>query len=286
MRAVSLHSDVIVVTSQLLQAHCTIIRGPGGEEAFVVDSPVLPEELELLPSLLAQAGFPQVRGLLATHADWDHLLARIAFPQAPLGCAESTAARLRAAPGAAQRELRAFDQELLIERARPLALGSIQALAVPGRCRIENSDLELHGADGHTPDGMAVWIPWASVLIAGDYLSPVEIPTIAPTTIGPTAIGPTAIGPATIAPAVGQADAIDAYLATLERLSPLVARASHVVPGHGPIMKGARAHAVLEEDRAYLQQLSERGLEAVLPAGRRNAEQRRLHGENVAHIRA
>jgi len=135
--------------------------------------------------------------------------------------------------------------------------------------------------DGHTPDGMAVWIPWASVLIAGDYLSPVEIPTIAPTTIGPTAIGP-----ATIAPAVGQADAIDAYLATLERLSPLVARASHVVPGHGPIMEGARAHAVLEEDRAYLQQLRERGLEAVLPAGRRNAEQRRLHGENVAHIRA
>jgi glyoxylase-like metal-dependent hydrolase (beta-lactamase superfamily II) len=118
------------------------------------------------------------------------------------------------------------------------------------------------------------------VLVAGDYLSPVEIPTIGPTTIAPS------VGQApTIGSAVGEGPAIDAYLTTLERLRPLVARASQVVPGHGPIMEGARAHAVLEEDRAYLQQLRERGAEAVLPAGRRNAEQRRLHGANVAHIR-
>ena len=31
MRAVSLHRDVILVTSALLQANCTIVRGPGGE---------------------------------------------------------------------------------------------------------------------------------------------------------------------------------------------------------------------------------------------------------------
>ena len=37
-------------------------------------------------------------------------------------------------------------------------------------------ELELHPADGHTSDGTAVWIPWARVLVAGDYLSPVEIP--------------------------------------------------------------------------------------------------------------
>ena len=27
-----------------------------------------------------------------------------------------------------------------------------------------------------TQDGMAVWVPWARVLVCGDYLSPVEIP--------------------------------------------------------------------------------------------------------------
>src|SRR5580698_8733722 len=97
MRAVALHRDVIVVTSQLLQAHCTLVRGPAGsrdlegegapgpeapapdDETFVIDSPVLPEELELLSAVVEQAGFRQPQGLLATHADWDHVLAPLAF---------------------------------------------------------------------------------------------------------------------------------------------------------------------------------------------------------------
>jgi len=90
VRAVSVHADVVVVTSQVWQTTCIAVRS--GEEAFVIDSPVLGEELEALPALLAQAGFP-VTGLLATHADWDHLLGRLAFPAAALGVAETTAAR-------------------------------------------------------------------------------------------------------------------------------------------------------------------------------------------------
>jgi glyoxylase-like metal-dependent hydrolase (beta-lactamase superfamily II) len=89
VKAISLHRDVLVVTSQLLQVNCTIVRE--GEESFVIDSPVLPEELDLLASLLEQAGFPAPHGLLVTHADWDHVLAPLAFPQAALGCAESSA---------------------------------------------------------------------------------------------------------------------------------------------------------------------------------------------------
>jgi glyoxylase-like metal-dependent hydrolase (beta-lactamase superfamily II) len=273
VKAISLHRDVIVVTSQLLQAHCTIVRGPagggsdsgegphgGGGEVFVIDSPVLPDELELLPSLLEQAAFGLPRGLLATHADWDHLLGRIAFPEAALGCAESTAARLRAEPGAAQRELRAFDEELYVDRHRPLSLGSIQALTVPGRCAIRDAELELHPAEGHTADGMAVWIPWARVLVAGDYLSAIELPILS------------------------RQSTVDAYLATLARLRPLLAAAEHVVPGHGPVLTGAGALTVLEEDSAYLRALRERGAEAELPPGRRANSQRELHAENVAAL--
>src|SRR3954466_6959877 len=106
MRAVGVHADVIVVTSRVWQTTCTAVRS--GEEALVVDSPVYPDELELLPTVLAQARF-SVKGLLATHADWDHPLPRDAFPDAPLGCAEATAARLASAPGEAQRKLRDFD---------------------------------------------------------------------------------------------------------------------------------------------------------------------------------
>jgi glyoxylase-like metal-dependent hydrolase (beta-lactamase superfamily II) len=258
VRAVSLHRDVLVVTGAVLHVNCVIVRGD--DETFVIDSPVLPDELDALPTLLQQARFAAPSGLLATHGDWDHLLGRLAFPDVALGCAESTAERLRASPGEAQRELRTFDEELLLERPRPLALGSMQALPVPGRCEIGDRELELHRADGHTADGMAVWVGWAQVLVAGDYLSTIEIPTL------------------------NAGDTVDAYLATLERLTALVPEAEHVVPGHGPVLDGKRALGVLEEDRAYLLQLVERGEAAALPSGRTTTAQRRAHVKNAARL--
>jgi glyoxylase-like metal-dependent hydrolase (beta-lactamase superfamily II) len=278
MRAVALHRDVIVVTSQLYQAHCTLVRGPaaedGGvlEEAFAIDSPVLPEELELLPSLVEQAGFSQPQGLLATHADFDHVLGPMAFPEAPLGCAQSTAERLRAEPGAAQRELRRLDEELLIERPRPLALGAVQALAVPGRCEVGAGELELYPATGHTGDGMAVWIGWARVLVAGDYLSGIELPGIRSAEPWMQAAG------------YPPQEPLEEYVATLERLRPLVAAAEHVVPGHGPVLDREAALGVLDEDLSYLQELRERGAGAALPEHRRSKSQRELHAQNVARL--
>jgi glyoxylase-like metal-dependent hydrolase (beta-lactamase superfamily II) len=267
VRAVSLHRDVIVVTSALLQVNCVIVRGVVGADAedaqdargevFVIDSPVLPDELDALPALLEQAQFPAASGLLATHGDWDHVLGPLAFPGVPLGCAESTAERLQSSPGEAQRALRGFDEELTIERVRPLALGAVQALPVPGRCEIGDGELELHPTDGHTVDGMAIVIPWARTLVLGDYLSPVEIPTL------------------------GAGSTIDAYLATLERLRPLLAHAEQVVPGHGAVMDSARAEILLQEDVAYLTELRRGGARAALPESRRSHQQRRLHAENV-----
>ena len=84
---------------------------------------------------------------------------------------------------------------------------------------------------------MAVWVPWARVLVAGDYLSPVEIPMLSP------------------------GGSVAAYIATLNRLEPLVEQADHVVPGHGGPIDGTRALAILREDRAYLEAL-QRGEDA------------------------
>ena len=56
---------------------------------------------------------------------------------------------------------------------------------------------------------MAIWIPWARVLVCGDYLSPVEIPWLS------------------------ESGSREDYLETLDRLEPLVEQAEHVVPGHG-----------------------------------------------------
>ena len=77
MRAVSLSEDALLVTSAFWQTNAVALRA-GGESALI-DSPYLPDELDALPGLLAGAGF-EPDGLLATHADFDHLLGRLAFP--------------------------------------------------------------------------------------------------------------------------------------------------------------------------------------------------------------
>lgn len=77
---------------------------------------------------------------------------------------------------------------------------------------------------------------------------------------------------------------LDAYLATLARLRPLLEVADTVVPGHGAPLERERALSVLGEDEAYLRALGERGAEAPLPPGRDTGEQRRIHGNNLIEL--
>jgi glyoxylase-like metal-dependent hydrolase (beta-lactamase superfamily II) len=258
MRLVALHSDVIVFVSRVWQTTCTAVRAGG--EGFVIDSPVYPDELDALPGILEQAGFP-VSGLLVTHADWDHLLGRLAFPQAALGCAGATAARLQAELGSAQRELRRFDEEQYVERRGALALAGTQELPVPGHLSLGHAqELELHAAAGHTADGMAIRIPWAKVLVCGDYLSPVEIPMIGP------------------------GGALDAYERSLATLGALLDGVEWVVPGHGAPLGVEEARRIHAEDSQYVRALVSDGRDARLPDGRRTTRQREIHAENVQRI--
>ena len=245
MRAVGVHPDVVVVTSRMWQTTCTAIRA--GDEAMLIDSPYFPDELEALPALLGQAGF-SVSALLATHADYDHLLGRAAYPALALGVGESTAIRLRSEPGIAQKELRDADGEHYVERSPPLSLGSYQSLPVPGYVGLGDEELELHPAEGHTADGTAVFARWAGVLCVGDYLSDVEIPMV---------------------------HDLDEYRATLARLAPLVEAAEAVVPGHGSPHDRDTALRLLDEDLRYLD-----GFEK-LPPGRDTPRQRAIHADNV-----
>ena len=232
-----------------------------GEECMLIDSPYFPDELELLPALLAQAGF-EPDGLLATHADYDHLLGRLAFPGLALGVGWPTAERLRSEPGAAQRELRDADAEHYVERPAPLALGQYQELPVPGSVEIGDAELELHPADGHAPDGTAFMARFAGVLVCGDYLSDVEIPLIA------------------------AAGSLDDYRATLARLAPLVEAADVIVPGHGSPHDRETALRILEEDSDYLDALAAGEDPPRFPAGRNTSRQRAIHADNVSkHVR-
>jgi len=257
VRAVSVHTDALVLTSGMWQTNAVALRS--GSEAMLVDSPYFPDELELLPGVLAQAGF-EPDGLIATHGDFDHLLGRLAFPGLALGVGELTAERLQREPGAAQRELRDADAEFYVTRPRPLALGSVQALPVPGSVELGDGELELHPAEGHTGDGLAVLAPDHGLLACGDYLSDVELPMISP------------------------GGSLAAYRATLARLGPLVERCETVVPGHGSPLERDAALRVLDEDVDYLDALERGDERPELPPGRDTGAQRKLHAENLAAV--
>jgi len=259
VRAVSVNADAIVVTSLMWQTTATAVRS--GEETMLIDSPYFPDELELLPAVLGQAGF-EPSALLATHGDFDHVLARLAFPELSLGVAESTMLRLQRSPGEAQRDLRDRDHEYYVTRPRPLALGGTQSLPVPGKLGLGGEELELHPAEGHTGDGMAVFAPWLGLLVCGDYLSAVEIPML------------------------GLGAAAAEYRATLARLAPLVERAETVVVGHGPPSSREGALRLLEEDVGYLDALERGEQRPRLPEGRDSGRQRAIHQENLSALDA
>jgi glyoxylase-like metal-dependent hydrolase (beta-lactamase superfamily II) len=259
MRVLAVDADAIVFVSAFWQTTCTAVRAD--DEGFVIDSPVLPHELEALPQVLEQSGFP-TSGLLATHGDWDHLLGRHAFPGASLGVGENTAALLDAHAEVPQRGLTAFDEEHYVTGRPPLALQDIQALPVPGRLDLgsDGREIELHRAPGHTADGTAFLMGWLELLVCGDYLSPVEIPWIS------------------------ESGSVEAYLDTLSRLRGLLDRVQTVVPGHGGPIPAQRALAILDEDVAYLDRLLKSGSETPLPDGRRTGAQAKIHAENVSRL--
>src|SRR4051794_36797426 len=130
MQVVALHEGVIVARSVKWQTTCTILHE--GDETFIVDSLIYPDELDALPGILGQAGWG-LSGLLVTHADWDHVLGRLVFPEASVGVAETTAARLRAEPGDAARRRRGADGDGPGPRPRPRAPGEGPAPPGPGQ---------------------------------------------------------------------------------------------------------------------------------------------------------
>ena len=239
--------------------------GARGRETFVIDSPVLPDELRRAARAARAGPLPRAQRP-AGHARRLGPPARAPRLPRPSRWAarESTVERLRGAPGEAQRELRAFDEELLIERdAAARARLGCRRCRCPAAARIGAARARAALRPPATPPtAWPCWIPWARVLVAGDYLSPVELPD--------ARRGRTRSTP------------ISRRSSACARC---VASAEHVVPGHGPVARArAGARGARGGRRLPAARCAERGAEAELPDGRRGAAQRRLHRENVAAL--
>ena len=192
----------------------------------------------VLPDELRALPRPDV--LAVTHAHFDHVLARAVFPDLELHAGASTRAAF--ATGDWERELRESDEELCIGRdAWPDLGGAVEPALFDA----------VVEADGHAADGSAFLA--GDVLLPGDYLMEVEIPL------------------------VSQAGSPERYLATLDRLEPLVREARTIVPGHGPPLDRERALELLDLDRRYVADLARGPLR-----GPETHRQRRIHTDNVS----
>ena len=218
-----------------------------------------PDELEALPAR-ARAGRLRLQRA-ARHA-------RRLGPPARAARLPRRGARLRrddrgaadrASPATPPRELRAFDDEHYVERAAAaVARAGPGAAGARARSRSASDELELHPADGHTADGMAIWV----------------------------AVG--ARARLRRLPLAGRdPDAVRGRLARRlparrsSACAPLVEQADHVVPGHGETLDGARARG----DPARGPRVPATELpDAELPLARRGAAQRAIHAENVERV--
>ena len=171
------HADVIVLRSRSGRRRARWCAA--GEEGFVIDSPVFPDELEVLAGVLEQAGFP-VCGLLATHGDWDHLLGRLAFPEARSASGEHRAAaraRPRRRPSASCATSTRSTTSTTARRWRSAGSSAAGARRLRLGRRASSSSTRPTAT---RPTGWRSGSPGLGVLVCGDYLSPVEIPTISP----------------------------------------------------------------------------------------------------------
>ena len=251
MRVRRIAPEVWVGISSAWQTTHTVC---GAHGALVIDGPILPDEI----AALASRARPDL--LIATHADWDHLLAPLGFPEARRLAGRDTIARARAEQDAIASELAAWDAMHAIPARRLPDWRTAEALDAPAVVASPVGPISIAPTPGHTRDGIAVLLAEPEVLVAGDYVSPCEIPSLA-------------------------SDAgCAAYLASLDRLEALVRRARCVVPGHGWPIAAARARALLVEDRRYVDALVASGVPR-LPRHAADPRQQAQHRANLAATR-
>jgi len=204
-------------------------------EACLVDPGIAPDEIA---ALVRELGDAELRYIVLTHADWDHVLGPEHLPQATIVAHASYAADLD--PDGIRVALGQLEEQARVTREHrfepPLPDETFEdEMTLP----VGDLELQLTHAPGHSASMLTVYEPESATLWAADVLSDVEIPSVVD---------------------------VDGYERTLARLAELEIRT--LVVGHGtPTDDEREIRRRLAEDRAYLADLRASVTEAVA-AGR------------------
>jgi glyoxylase-like metal-dependent hydrolase (beta-lactamase superfamily II) len=222
--AVDLRPGVIRYESALWET--TALALHAGGEAVLVDPCVSAPEIAAIAADVAARGLA-VRGLLITHADWDHVCGISAFPGVPAIMSRGAAERI-ASGQAGEEVVRLGAEEGLSWDGAPRA----DLVFDPGEAlQVGPFTVETMALPGHTACGAAYRVRQLGLLAVGDYLSVIEFPFVYVSTA--------------------------AYRATLAALSDALERdpAEHVTPGHGRALNASEALQIAREDLDYLHAL-------------------------------
>ena len=216
--AVEVAPGVHVMTSRRYATTSTVVIAE--DEALVVDPCWDADELAGVAGFLEAAGARCAAGL-ATHLHYDHVLWHPDLGEAPRWSSAWAASQWSSDRAALVQPLIGDIPDDLVEFAGRVTAIPSEGLPWSGR------QVVLHEHDAHARGHLAVEIPDAGVLLAGDMLSDVELPY----------------------PDADEPD-LESYLAGLDRLAEVVRRSRVLVPGHGtptysPIER-------LDADRRYL----------------------------------
>jgi glyoxylase-like metal-dependent hydrolase (beta-lactamase superfamily II) len=192
-------------------------------ERLLVDPGIAPWEVR-------EAAREGVAHVLITHADWDHVMGIGLLPDATVYATSTAAERIRSGEARASVERLSRQFTLPLEGLDGLRVDELLVPA-PDETAVGPWTAVCHPAPGHTPDGVATWLPEEQLLVAGDYLSQNEIPFIY--------------------------DSAWSYRETLSMLAGLIERErpDHVVVGHGSPHDADEALRVAVEDMAYVERV-------------------------------
>jgi glyoxylase-like metal-dependent hydrolase (beta-lactamase superfamily II) len=194
-----------------------------GGQAVLVDPCISAPEIAAIAADVAARGL-EVRALLITHSDWDHVCGISAFPGVPAIMSRGAAERV-ASGQAAESVAREGAAEGLSWEGAPRA----DLVFEPGEAiQAGPFAVETMALPGHTACGAGFRVRELELLCVGDYLSVIEFPFVYVSTA--------------------------AYRATLAALSDMLTRdpVEHVAPGHGRALSGREALQVAGEDLDYL----------------------------------
>ncbi len=227
---------VLIHQSEFCRSNAVVVQGRAG--VMLIDPGVQGHEMACLANDLSDSGQTVVVGF-STHPHWDHLLWPAGLGAAPrYGTARCAATVRDRLPDAAAKARVAGMLPPDIADQVPLdLLGLIDGLPA-GTTRIpwDGPDVRIIEHQAHAPGHAALMIEDQGVLVAGDMLSDVLVPML---------------------DLNGAADPIGDYLAALRLLEGVAGDVETVVPGHGSIGRADQVRVRIDQDRSYVEALSD-----------------------------